>query len=156
GFEEPESVLLLVPAGSKAGSYRTILFVRKRDETMEMWEGERYGTDRAVSVFGADEAYVIEEFDEKLPELLKGSDEVYYRLGRNARWDQRILTGIDKFRRAQGRTGKALAPIRDPNEVLGEQRLYKTDEEVALMRRAGQISALAHKTAMQDVRPGMN
>ena len=45
GFEEPESFLVLAPSGSKAGTHRMILFVRKRDKEMEMWEGARYGTE---------------------------------------------------------------------------------------------------------------
>jgi Xaa-Pro aminopeptidase len=35
-------------------------------------------------------------------------------------------------------------------------RLFKTTEEAALLRKACQITALAHKAAMTEVRPGMN
>jgi Xaa-Pro aminopeptidase len=35
-------------------------------------------------------------------------------------------------------------------------RLFKSPEEVEIMRRAAKISAAAHKTVMQHVRPGMN
>ncbi|MGZ3708384.1 MAG: aminopeptidase P N-terminal domain-containing protein, partial [Bdellovibrionota bacterium] len=56
GFEEPESFLVLAKK-------KTTLFVRKRDLEKEMWEGERYGIDGAVKVFGADEAFLVEEFD---------------------------------------------------------------------------------------------
>jgi Xaa-Pro aminopeptidase len=156
GFEEPESFLLLTPNTSKPGAYKTVMFVRHRDPNMEMWEGERYGVDRALSVFGADEAYTIDELDKKLPELIKGSDKVYYRLGMNPHTDGKVLSALEAHRRSLGRSGKALAPIADPNEVIGELRLFKTADEVETLRKACQITALAHKTAMQEVRPGMN
>lgn len=155
GFDEPESFLVLSPA-SGAGSHRMTLFVRKRDAEKEMWEGERYGVEGAQKVFGADEAHVIDEFDQKLPALLKGSDRIFYRLGVSETTDRRVLSAVETYRRSLGRSGKALAPILDPNEAVGEMRLFKSPEEIALMRKACQITAQAHKTLMKEVRPGMN
>ncbi len=159
GFDEPESVLLILPAGSRpGGSYKTVLFVRRRDREKEMWEGERYGTEGAVEVFGADEAYTIDEFDRRFPDLLKESapEKVFYRIGLNRHSDERVLGGLDRYRASMGRSGKALLPLHDPNEVLGEMRLFKSEEEIQILRKACQITALAHKAAMKEIRPGMN
>lgn len=155
GFEEPEAYLVLSPAKSKAGSHRMVMFVRHRDPEKEMWDGERYGTEGAQSVFGAHEAYPIEQLEQRLPELVAGCEEVFYRIGHQEQADRRVLGALEKQRRSQGRSGKALASISDPTELLGELRLYKSPEEADLLRRACQITALAHKTAMQEVRPGM-
>jgi Xaa-Pro aminopeptidase len=155
GFEEPESFLVLAPSKSSPGTHRSILFVRHRDPEKEMWEGERYGIEGAQAVFGADEAYTIDQFDRKLPELLAGSERVYYRVGLNEGVDRRVLAALEVHRRSLGRSGKSLAPVCDPNELLGEMRLFKSPEEVDTLRRACQITALAHKTAMKEVRPGM-
>jgi Xaa-Pro aminopeptidase len=70
GFEEAESCMVLAPRVNGPG-YQFTLFVRKRDAEKEMWEGERYGTEGAQKVFGADQAFLIEELEQKLPELLK-------------------------------------------------------------------------------------
>jgi len=156
GFDEPESVLVLAPAKSQSGSHRSILFVRHRDPEKEMWEGERYGVEGALRVFGVDEAYPITELDKKLPEILDGVESVHYRLGLHEAADRRILSILETVRRTQGRSGKALLPLLDPTEVVGEMRLFKSLEEVHLLRRACEISALAHLTAMKEVRPGMN
>lgn len=155
GFDEPGSCLVIASMPQRGG-YKSVLFVQRRDELMEMWEGERYGVDRAVSVFGVDEAYVMEEFDQRVMDLMRGPREVYYRQGLNPKWDQRILSVVDRHRTSQGRSGRSMAAIRDPQEIVGEMRLFKSAEEVEIMRRAGRVTALAHKTAMQEVRPGMN
>lgn len=149
GFEEPESFLVLTPS-------KSVLFVRKRDIDKEMWEGERYGTDRAVSVFGVDEAYLIEELETRLPPLLKGLESVYYRLGQNAEMDRTVLAVLDHVRRSFGRSGMPLASVLDPLAAIAEMRLFKSPEEVELLRKACQISAQGHRTAMAEVRPGMN
>lgn len=149
GFEEAHSFLVLTP-------HRTVLFVHPRDPSKELWEGELYGVEGATNVFGADEAYSIEELEKKLPELLKGTDQVFYALGHDETMDRNVLSALKTYRRSLGRSGKGILPIRDPNEVLGEMRLFKAPEEVELLRKASSITALAHKTAMKEVRPGMN
>ena len=155
GFDEPESFLVLAPSKG-AGSHRMALFVRRRDPTREMWDGERYGIEGATRVFGADEAHAIDEFEAELPELLSGAEKVYYRLGQSEEVDRRVLGVLESYRRSLGRTGKPLAPISDPNELIGEMRLFKSPEEAEILRKACQISALAHKAAMKEARPGMN
>lgn len=155
GFEEPEAWLALLPAGSQ-GSYKTVMFVRKRDPLMEMWEGERYGVEGALKIFGADEAYLYDEFEEKMPGLLKGVDRVYYRANLDENNDRKFFAVLEKFRRTQGRSGKPMAGVLDPNEILGEMRLYKSDDEIKAMREACRITAAAHKKAMEFARPGMN
>jgi Xaa-Pro aminopeptidase len=58
--------------------------------------------------------------------------------------------------RAQGRRGvHPPSAIIDPGTILHEMRLVKSVEEVALMRRAAEISAAAHREAMRRARPGM-
>ncbi|MBC7691335.1 MAG: aminopeptidase P N-terminal domain-containing protein [Methylotenera sp.] len=157
GFEEPEAFVVMVPTGSQGrGSYKTVMFVRKRDPEKEMWEGERYGTEGAMKIFGADEAYLHEEFDRKLPELIRASEKIYYRVGMDESTDRRVLAALETHRRSMGRSGKALSPILDPNEVIGEMRLFKSPEEAETLRKACQITARAHTIAMKEVRPGMN
>ena len=39
--------------------------------------------------------------------------------------------------------------------MVHEMRLFKSPEEIAVMRRAGEITALAHTRAMEKCRPGM-
>lgn len=78
GFDEAESFLLVTPAGSQgAGKSKMVLFVRARDVEKEMWEGERHGTEGARKVFGADEAYTIDELPKRLPDYLKGADKIF-------------------------------------------------------------------------------
>lgn len=155
GFEEAESMLVLTPAKSGPG-YRTVLFVREQNIDREIWEGERYGIERALSLFGADEAYLNTQFAEQLPKLLSGVEKVFYRLGDNEAQDRTFLEALEKQRRALGRSGRGLLPISDPNEVVGEMRLFKSAEEIEVLRRACALTAESHKHLMETVRPGMN
>ncbi|MBS1961995.1 MAG: aminopeptidase P N-terminal domain-containing protein [Bdellovibrionales bacterium] len=154
GFEEPEAYLVLAPTGG--GKYKTVLFVRRRDPVMEIWEGERYGTEGALKVFGVDEAYLHDEFEKKLPELLKYSEKLYYRANHDEAEDRVVFRALEALRRSQGRSGKVLLPMADPNQALGSMRVVKQKEEIEFMKRACSITAAAHKAAMSEAKPGVN
>ena len=65
GFNEPDSVIVLVP-NRKQGEY--VLFCRDRDVKKETWNGRRFGPEGAVEHFAADEAYPIDDLEEILPD----------------------------------------------------------------------------------------
>ncbi|KAJ2813895.1 hypothetical protein H4S07_000316 [Coemansia furcata] len=50
----------------------------------------------------------------------------------------------------------ALAPVEKLRVAVHEARVYKDDCEIAIMRRANQISSAAHVTLMREAREGMN
>jgi Xaa-Pro aminopeptidase len=110
----------------------------------------------ALKVFGADEAYPIRELECKLPELLTGAEKIYYRLGLHSEMDQKMMSVLEVHRRSQGRSGRGLLPIEDALVPIGEMRLFKGPEEIEAMRKVSRITALAHKAAMKEARPGVN
>jgi Xaa-Pro aminopeptidase len=152
GFREPDAVAVVAP--SKQEKYT--LFVRPRDREKETWTGRRAGIEGAKEVYGADAAYSVEEFQEKLAELLAGARNLYYRLGNgNPELDQTIIRQLSAMRGRGWRGVRAPQAIVDPGTILHEMRLFKTDEEIALMQRAADIAAEAHREAMASARPGM-
>ena len=151
GFKEPESVLLLI-AGEQP---RSVLFCRDKDMEREIWDGFRHGPAGALAEFGFDEAYSISQLDELAPKLLANQTPLFYSLGADAAWDARVTQWLNQLR-AQGRSGiNAPSEIVDIRSLIDEMRLFKTDYELGTMRRAAEISAGAHKRAMQVTRPNM-
>jgi Xaa-Pro aminopeptidase len=151
GFDEPESVAVL-----DAVTRKITLFVRPRDRDREVWDGPRAGIDGAKALYGADESFVISELDDKLPGLLQNHRRVYYRLGHNRKFDDRLLGGIDRVK-ARQRTGVyPPTEVVDPGTILHEMRLRKTVPELEAMRTAARITREAHEIAMRRTRPGMH
>src|SRR5262245_17082086 len=149
GFPEPEAVLVLIAGASP----KAILFCREKHPERELWEGFRYGPEAAREAFGFDEAYPIAELDAKLPQLLANQPALQYAPGMDAVWDARVMRWLNDVR-ALARTGvTAPAEIRDLRVTLDAMRLVKDDHELAVMRRAAEISAGAHIRAMRATRP---
>ncbi len=154
GFSEPEAVLVIV-AGNDGIPTKDILFCQDKDIEREIWNGFRYGPESAKEVFSIDETYPISRLDEILPKLLVDQPKVYYALGQDAGWDLRLTGWINQVRE-QVRSGfSAPAEICDSRLLLDEMRLFKSTEELQLMRCAAEISSGAHRRAMRMTRPGM-
>ncbi len=152
GFPEPEAVIALIP-GREHGEY--VLFCRERDPARELWDGLRAGQDGAVSEYGADDAFPIGDIDDILPGLIEGRSRVYYAIGSNQEFDHRLMEWINTIR------SKARQGAQPPNEfvaldhLLHDLRLYKSANEVKVMKHAAEISARAHIRAMQASRAGL-
>ncbi len=152
GFPEPEAVIALIP-GREHGEY--VLVCRERDPARELWDGLRAGQDGAISEYGADDAFPIGDIDDILPGLIEGRSRVYYAIGSNQEFDHRLMEWINTIR-SQARQG-----AQPPNEfvaldhLLHDLRLYKSANEVKVMKQAAEISARAHIRAMQASRAGL-
>ncbi|MFC3283845.1 Xaa-Pro aminopeptidase [Litchfieldella rifensis] len=152
GFPEPDALLLLLP-GREGGE--TLLFCQDKDPALEAWTGIRLGAAGAVERFGIDEAFENAQRDEQLPALLDGREALYLPLdSREALALAERLRGKLVSRQRRG----AVAPhaFADVGDLIHAQRLIKSEAELALLRHAGEVSARAHRRAMQAARPGLH
>lgn len=152
GFTEPGAYLVLTPSDPK---HRFRLYVQPRDPDMERWTGRRVGERRARTRFGADAARDAGRFFDDLPKLLEGHDKVYLRLGADPRLDEAVIRQVAAFRNRTRAGVRGPTRIIDPAPLLGEFRLVKEPEELALLERAVAITAEGHRAAMRAARPGL-
>lgn len=153
GFNEPEAVLVLIKSDDTHN--HSVLFNRVRDLSAETWFGRRLGQDAAPAKLGVERALAFSEINEQLYQLLNGLDEVYHAQGEYAWADEIVFNALDKLRKGSRQNLIAPASITDWRPLVHEMRLFKSAEELEIMRRAGEISALAHTRAMEKCRPGM-
>ena len=152
GFSEPDAMAVFIP-GREQGEY--ILFCREFDETKALWEGAHAGLEGATEHYQADDAFPIDDMDEILPGMLENKGKVFYPMGRDPDFDHRLLDWITHIR-SQTRSG-IMAPgeLVALEHILHEMRLFKSQEEIKLMRRAAEISAQGHVKAMLACKPGL-
>ncbi|RJT23170.1 Xaa-Pro aminopeptidase [Buttiauxella izardii] len=153
GFNEPEAVLVLIKSDETHN--HSVLFNRLRDKTAEIWFGRRLGQEAAPEKLGVDRALAFSEIGEQLHQLLNGLDVVYHAQGEYAYADTIVFAALDKLRRGSRQNLTAPVTLTDWRPWVHEQRLFKSEEEIIAMRRAGEITALAHTRAMEKCRPGM-
>jgi Xaa-Pro aminopeptidase len=123
---------------------------------MEIWNGYRAGPEGAVKDHGADDAFPITDLDEIIPGLIEGRERVYVSMGAQPVFDQRLMGWVNSIR------AKSRAGLHAPGEflmldhLLHDLRLFKSSEELKVMRKVAGIAAKAHVRAMQMAKPGLH
>ncbi len=151
GYPEEEAVLVLRPGAE----HPYTLFVRARDPEAEVWTGRRFGPEGAVREFGADAAFVIDELPGKLADMIDGCTTLYLAPFENPALDSAVQSALGALR-GKERFGR-IAPdtIIRPAALLHEMRLFKSPEELDVLRRAAEISVQGHLAAIGMTRPGV-
>lgn len=153
GFAEPDAVLVLLPGHHDA---QTIMFCRKRDQHTETWDGPMAGLEGAQSDYGMDLALDIATMDDRLPDLLRDRERVFYTFGLDVDFDQQLMSCINEVRQNTSSRRHAPAEYVSLDHFLHDMRLYKSRKEITCMSSAAKISVAAHQRAMQACRPGMH
>ncbi|MDE2415551.1 MAG: aminopeptidase P N-terminal domain-containing protein [Comamonadaceae bacterium] len=143
GFIEPGAWLALTAEGEAT------LFCQPKDLEREIWDGYRLGPEAAVAALGVTAAHSSAELDARLPRLLENRSQVWFPFATHRGLAARVEGWLNQVR-ARVRYG-ALCPAQqgDLCLLLDEMRLIKDAHELAILRRAGAISAQAHVRAMQ-------
>ncbi len=153
GFSEPRSCLILVSGYED----RCILFCKSQESISEIWEGSVCGPNKAVSLYGFDEAYSIDKLQELAPFILMGYESVYMKLTSKDNWKD-----LEEFKNwilvaQEKKSGNQIIPSRffniDP--LLSEMRLIKDFTEISHIKKSAEISALSHREIMKSSRIGM-
>ena len=143
GFSEPDSWLVIEASG------KTTLFCRPKDLEREIWDGIRLGPKAAPASLGVDAAFSVEALDEKMPALLANQKAVWFPFATHKGLESRVDGWLNSVR-ARVRFGAECPQSQhDLCKLLDEMRLMKDSHEIAILRRAGKISAGAHVRAMQ-------
>jgi len=144
GFDEPNSALLLIPGEKK----QFIMFVQAQNPAMATWVGKRSGIEGAINIYGADTAYSIREFEEILIKIIQDKKKLWYST-RNTNLKDFLTPYI------KNQAGSEILEISDPLAFIHEMRLFKSEEEIDLLRKAIDITCDSHIEAMKVTVPGM-
>ena len=143
GFTEPGSWLTIDSHG------HTTLFCRPKDLEREIWDGIRLGPKDAVTALGVDEAFSLELLADKMPTLLANQNAVWFPFATHKGLETQVDGWLNAVR-ARVRLGAECPQSQhDLCRLLDEMRLVKDAHEIAILRRAGAVSAGAHVRAMQ-------
>jgi len=152
GITEPGAALVI---DRRSGTPREILFVRRGDPAREVWEGAHMGAARAQALTGIPARH-REALKTTLDSLLASPTTLFMVSplssdGSESPWqrpDQQFAAA------AAGRHAGVRVQYIDP--ILFRIRAGKSPAELDHIRRAVNITLLAHREAMRAVEPGMN
>ena len=153
GIEQEESILVLNPGAQNARD-RTILFIRRPDELLKIWEGYKLDKKDARILSGISRIYWLDEFWSVYSTLARGSKTFYLNDNEHQRADNPVETRDQRFKkeirkRYPKRKLGRLAPL------LHELRFVKKPQEIELIQQAVQVTVSGYRRVLEVIKPGM-
>jgi Xaa-Pro aminopeptidase len=149
GIREPDAALVLV---KEAGRVSGTAFVLPRDPAAEVWTGTRMGTDGAARWTGLP-ARASDQLHGMLDSLARGRLPMYFVADLTLRRDSLAISPHDQLVAALRRAHPQLV-VSSAAPLVEQLRGRKSPAELALIRRAVEITVAAQAEAFRTMRAG--
>lgn len=153
GIDQEQCMLVIFPDAPKP-AWKEVLFIRKTDPLIQVWEGWKYSKEEARAASGVQTVMYYEEFDQMITRLAAHVQEIYVDLNEHSR--QHTRDGGPTNRTIQYfRSRFPLHPLLRAWPIVEELRVIKAEEELTQIRKACEITGKAFHRVLRTLQPGM-
>ena len=153
GIDQEQTVLIIAP-NHPLPEYREILFLRKTNEHIAVWEGHKYTKEEARSASGIQNIYWTDDLNAMMPVLMHHSSNVYINLNENDRFVTEVIYR-DERKANEIKSKYPNHSYERSGSIMAKLRAIKSDTEVQLISQACEITNKAFKKVLQITRPGI-
>ncbi|NQV16769.1 aminopeptidase P N-terminal domain-containing protein [bacterium] len=152
GYAEPGAACIIDPNNKELPF---TLFVLPRDPKKEVWTGWRLSFEETREQFEADQVLDIAEYETMIQNAMKSASKLYTNLNHEKDHQYKMLDQLRQIRSQVQRNGGGPAGLESIGSIVHGMRQIKDESELRAMQKAADISADAHKLAMQACKPEM-
>ena len=153
GIDQEESVLLLFP-DAKNSNHREVLFVKKTNNHIAVWEGAKLSQKEATNISGIQTVLWTDDFNSLFNQLTKEAKSIYFNTNEHYRANIETQTREDRFIE----WAKKKYPTHQhekSNFILQRLRSLKHKEEICQIQQAINITEKGFRRVLDFVRPGV-
>jgi Xaa-Pro aminopeptidase len=153
GIDQEQTVLIIAP-DCPVPEYRELLFLRKTNDTIAIWEGHKYTKEEARNASGIQNVYWLDDMSPIMTIILNHSKNIYLNLNENDRFSSEVpyrdLRYANEMKsKYPNHSYQRSAPI------MAELRAVKSPIEIELMQTAMDITEKAFRRILGFIRPGV-
>ncbi len=153
GIDQEHTVLIFSP-DHPIPEYREILFIRRTNEHIAVWEGHKYTKEEARAASGIQNIYWADEMAAMMPVLMHHAVNVYINLNENDRFVSSVVYRDERYA-GELKNKYPNHVYHRSGPVMAKLRSIKSQAEVALLRQACDITNKAFRRVLQVTRPGI-
>lgn len=153
GIDQEETVLVLYPDCVKDG-FQEVLFIKKTNEHIAIWEGHKYTKEEATATSGIKKVIWTDEISAILREMILLSDGIYLNINENDRHTTDVITQEHRMALSLRNAYPAHHFYRS-QPIMKNLRMIVSEHEVAAMQKACDITEAALRRVLKFVRPGV-
>ena len=153
GIDQEESILLLFPDAINP-NHREVLFVKKTDNHIAVWEGAKLSQKEATNISGIKTILWTDDFKLLFNQLTKEAKAIYFNTNEHYRANVETQTREDRFIK----WAKKKYPTHQhekSNFILQRLRSIKNKEEIDQIQQAINITEKGFRRVLNFVKPGV-
>ena len=153
GIDQEETILLLSPQ-QKEIKNREILFVKKTDKNIQIWEGPKLSKEDARSISGIEKILWLNEFEPTLKEITSQNNGIYLNKNEHYRNNSETQTREDRFISKFKKEYPTHSVYRS-NPILQHLRSIKDTLEINQIKKASDITEMGFRRILKFIKPGV-
>ena len=153
GIDQEESILLMCP-DFPLEHLREVLFLKKTNEHIAIWEGHKYTKEEALETSGVPTIMWLDSFEQTLNTIMAETDHVYLNSNEHIRAVVEVPTRNARF----VEWCKQHYPLHQYHKVaplMHQLRAIKSDIEIELLQTACSITEAGFRRVLSFVKPGV-
>ncbi len=154
GIHQEETMLLLAPQAFDP-NHREILFIRESSELLTTWEGHKLTKEQATRISGIKNVKWLSEFPTLFRQIACESEVIYLNSNEHQRAGNEVETRDARFVRECQRVFP-LHRYERLARVMHQLRVVKSEQEVAAIQAACDLTGRGFKRVCKFLKPGVN
>ena len=151
---DQEQTVLIIATDHPVPEYREMLFLRKTNEHIAVWEGHKYTKEEARTASGIQNVYWTDDMAAILPVLMHHTSNVYINLNENDRFVTEVIYR-DERKANELKSKYPNHQYERSGTIMANLRAIKSETEIKLISQACEITNKAFKRVLQITRPGV-
>jgi Xaa-Pro aminopeptidase len=153
GLDQEEVVVVLFPDCPNE-NWREVVFTKKTNEHIAVWEGEKYTKEEARKVSGIQSIYWLEDMDRILTEMIILSSVIYLNGNENYRFSSPVLYKDLRFLEDLKKSFP-FHRIERSQPIMKRLRMVKSKHEIAAIQKAADLTEKAFRRVLKFTKPGV-
>ena len=153
GINQEESILLLFPNAPKP-EHREILFIKKTNELIAVWEGQKLTQKQATALSGIQTVCWLDDFKAMFETLAHEAKVFYFNTNEHYRAKVETQTREDRFIK-WAKAKFPSHPTEKSNFILQKLRSVKDAEEIDQIKNAIDITENGFRRVLPFIKPGV-
>ena len=153
GVDQEESVLMIC-SDSVSPNYKEVLFLKKTNNHIAVWEGPKLNKEQAFETSGIKNVYWLEEMENIIDQVVKECDTIYYNHNEHYRAKIEVETREERFNKWIEKKFPKKKKERS-NPILQHFRSIKDPIELDLIKKACQITNNGFRRVLDFVKDGV-
>ena len=153
GIDQEESILVLCPDFPDE-RFREVLFLRETNEHIAIWEGHKFTKEEARELSGVDTIRWVKDFESTFNTLMAEAENIYCNSNEHIRAVVEVETRDARFIK-WAKQKYPLHTFRKSAPLMHELRAVKSDDEIARLQTACNITEQGFRRILKFVKPGV-